>query len=106
MKKTAIVIFLALPLLLLAVILCSPDRALSEAENRPLRTKADIRWNVMDGGFQDWLEDYLSDQFPFRDALKRAEVRCAIAAGTIGRSSRSIRPTARRTRSISLTVRA
>lgn len=81
MKKTAIVIFLALPLLLLAVILCSPDRALSEAENRPLRTKADIRWNVMDGGFQDWLEDYLSDQFPFRDALKRAEVRCAIAAG-------------------------
>lgn len=76
--------FLIVPLALLGFILFCPDRAVSENENRTLKTTADVSWNVADGSFQDWLEDYLSDQFPLRDAIKQAEIECKLALGVRG----------------------
>ncbi len=80
-RKISVTVFLIFPLLLLTVILCSPDRSISANENRTLKTKADVKWSVTNNAFQNWLEDYLSDQFPLRDSLKQAEIECRLSFG-------------------------
>lgn len=55
---------------LIAGIILLPDREFSENENRSLAQFPSVSFdNVMDCSFQDKLEDYLSDQFPYRDHL-------------------------------------
>lgn len=80
-RKISVTVFLIFPLLLLAIIFCSADRSISANENRTLKTKSDVKWSVTNGAFQNWLEDYLSDQFPLRDSLKQAEIECRLAFG-------------------------
>ena len=86
MKKAAIITFIAVPLIIACLIFLSDDTELSESENRMLRTRAALSSDVLDGSFQKGLEDWLSDQFPLRLELKRAEneIRAALGAQEIG----------------------
>ena len=81
-----IAVFIAFPLILLAAVLLKPDNAVSVNENRMLTTVRDIPTDVLDGQFQEGLENYLSDQFPFRERLKSAEtgVRLRFGQASIG----------------------
>ncbi|MBQ0041800.1 MAG: hypothetical protein KBS85_00580 [Lachnospiraceae bacterium] len=46
-----------------------PDREYSEAENRYLKGKPQVTFsNLFDGSYMDDVNEYLTDQFPFRDA--------------------------------------
>ena len=72
--QLVIAVFIAFPLILLSAILIKKDSVISVNENRVLTARRDIRTDVLDGGFQKDLESYLSDQFPMREGLKRAEV--------------------------------
>ncbi len=65
---TAVVFILAL-YSVAAFLVASPDREISELENRTLTKKKDISFNALDGRFQQSLESFTSDQFPFRDKL-------------------------------------
>lgn len=86
MKKISVYFFILFPLAIASVIFFGHDESVSENENRTLKTRSDVTFNVADGGFQDWLEDYLSDQFPMRDALKQAEIewQLDLGAGEVG----------------------
>ena len=79
-------LFIAIPLLLTAAIFVKPDLPVSVNENRPLRTKSEITFNFFDGGFQNDLENVLSDQFPMRDRIKGAEagMKLRLGSGSIG----------------------
>ena len=79
-------LFIAIPLLLTAAIFVKPDLPVSVNENRPLRTKSEITFSIFDGGFQNDLENYLSDQFPMRDRIKGAEagMKLRLGSGSIG----------------------
>lgn len=81
MKKTALLLFILFPLILSLFIFFGDDKTISENENRTLKTKSDVTFKVTDGAFQNWLEGYLSDQFPLRDTLKQAETELALALG-------------------------
>jgi hypothetical protein len=81
MKKIILLLFILLPLAIGAVVFITPDRAVSENENRNLKTKNSISFKVFDGSFQKDLEDYLSDQFPLKDALKAAQSKAEYTLG-------------------------
>lgn len=80
-KKVSLFLFIFFPLVILSLILFSDDKTVSENENRTLKTKSDMTFHVADGEFQNWLEEYLSDQFPLRDTLKQAEIEGALDFG-------------------------
>ena len=84
--QLVIAVFIAFPLILLSAILIKKDSVISVNENRVLTARRDIRTDVLDGGFQKDLESYLSDQFPMREGLKRAEVDLGLTlrSGCIG----------------------
>lgn len=86
MKKFSLCIFLFFPLVMALAIFLGHDEAVSENENRTLQTRSDVTFRVTDGSFQNWLEEYLSDQFPLRGKLKQAEMewRLALGAGEVG----------------------
>ena len=81
-RTSIIAVFVCFPLVLLGAIVIGKDRAVSVNENRVLTTGADIDFDVMNGRFQDSLENYLSDQFPTRDGLKGAEVNLKLTFGS------------------------
>ncbi|MBQ1441389.1 MAG: hypothetical protein IIZ08_05665 [Clostridia bacterium] len=85
-RQICVVVFVAFPLAILAAIIIKPDNPVSVNENRTLKTGGDIRWEIFDGGFQEDLENCLSDQFPLRDNLKSAEtgIRLRLGSGCIG----------------------
>ena len=62
------------------------NRAFSQNENRLLKTRTGISDNWRDGSFQSDLEEVLSDQFPFRDAVVglQTQVRLAMGARDVG----------------------
>ncbi len=78
MKKLYI-IFIALFLLsfpaLGGYIFASGNREFSENENRMLKTRDQISFDVLSGDFQKDIESYLSDQFPGRDGVVTAQTR-------------------------------
>lgn len=69
MKKVVLILFLLFPALIVSAILILPDNALSELENRSLKTRDQIGGSIADGSFQSDLEGFLSDQFPLREKL-------------------------------------
>lgn len=73
MKKLKIVFLIsAIGLMLFPVlfIALTPDVRFSENENRALNGRPEISLNrVLDGSFQQRLNEYISDQLPFRDIL-------------------------------------
>ncbi len=69
MKRIIGVLFVLVLLLVFAALVALPDKQVSEIENRSLTTKKDISFNVLNGDFQESLESFVSDQFPFRDEL-------------------------------------
>ncbi len=81
LRKFLWISFIAIPLLIAAFILLSPDASFSSKENRSLKTKGSISLRVSDGTFQEDLEACLSDQFPFRSRLKSAEGALRLAFG-------------------------
>ncbi len=73
---TAVVLALALLFPIL------PKRAFSENENRTLTGRPEISAKVLlDGSFQENFEDYLADQFPFRDRFFSLSVRAQRLTG-------------------------
>ncbi len=86
MKKTFLLLFIIVPLSLAAFIFVTPDADFSADENRALKVAGNIRTDAISGDFQNDLENYLSDQFPMRAALKSAEntVRTALGANEFG----------------------
>lgn len=65
-----IALFVLLLACLIAGVIVLPDREFSENENRSLETFPVLSIdNIMDCSFQEDLEKYLSDQFPYRDHL-------------------------------------
>ena len=81
MKKTGLILFILLPALLVSAVFISPDNALSELENRSLKTREEIGGNVADGVFQTDLESFLSDQFPLRETLVLLQTYLRFLAG-------------------------
>lgn len=69
MKKIIVFLFVLALSLVAAVMFALPDKKISELENRSLTTKKDISFDVLNNGFQDSLESFVSDQFPLRDKL-------------------------------------
>ncbi len=72
-KLVCIALFIFFPLVLLSVIVAKHDVSFSENENRVLTTAADVEFDILDGKFQEGLENYLSDQFPLRNRIKGIE---------------------------------
>ena len=61
-------IFMTVLLAVLIWMIASPDRKVSERENRSLRSFPELSFqNVMSGRFMSEFESYLTDQFPARD---------------------------------------
>jgi len=59
-----------------------PDKDYSEVEKRRLQTAPVLTFDsLLTGEFMDRSEDYLSDQFPFRDALMRLKSRFSLLLG-------------------------
>ena len=81
MKKTLVILFILVPALIAASIFIHPDNALSEQENRTLKTRNDISSNIKDGDFQSDLESFLSDQFPLRESLVFAQCKARYIIG-------------------------
>ena len=69
MKRFVLSLFVLIPAIFAVIMLAFPDKEVSELENRSLTTKKDISFNFLDGDFQDSLDGFVSDQFPFRDEL-------------------------------------
>jgi len=62
------VLFCLFLVALLIAFLLTPDREVSEEENRTLQTFPEWTWeDWKDGTFADGINDYLSDQFPMRN---------------------------------------
>ena len=85
MKRLILSLFILVPALIAASV-ALPNAAISELENRNLTTKSDISFNVKDGTFQNDIESLLSDQFPFREGLVKAQtgIRYIIGQRDIG----------------------
>ncbi len=81
MKKAVLILFIILPCIITAAVFTTADNTLSEQENRTLMTRGGISKTVKDGGFQEDLEKYLSDQFPFREQLVYLQSGVRYAAG-------------------------
>ena len=81
MKKTVLILFILLPALLVSAVFILPDDALSELENRSLKTRNEISGNIKDGSFQTDLESFLSDQFPLREKLVLLQTYLRFLAG-------------------------
>lgn len=77
MKKGFIILFLAISVALSGVILASPDKTFSENENRNLKIRADISKE----SFQNDVEEFFSDQFPFRENIAVARAKLAVVTG-------------------------
>jgi hypothetical protein len=69
MKKFVLSLFVIIPAVIMTVMFAFPDKKVSELENRTLTTKKDISPDFLSGSFQDSLDSFVSDQFPFRDKL-------------------------------------
>ena len=69
MKKVLLIVFILVPMIIASAIFVLPDNKYSEKENRNLTVRQSVSHNFKDGSFQSDLENYLSDQFLFRDAL-------------------------------------
>ncbi|MBQ5970431.1 MAG: hypothetical protein IJL52_10065 [Clostridia bacterium] len=67
--------FLLILLLCGTVTVLKGDRAFSDNENRPLKTRSTISSRASDGSFQRDLNEYLSDQFLLRDVCTAAQSR-------------------------------
>ena len=53
-----------------AALLIGKDRAFSEMENRPLAQRPELSFkSVKEGKYSEALEEYISDQLPFKDSL-------------------------------------
>lgn len=77
MKKSFIALFLLIPIVLSSLIFVTPDKAMSENENRALKTKQTL--DVSD--FQNDFESYLSDQFLLRDTIVASKSKLQYAFG-------------------------
>ena len=56
-------------ILLDVVFIVSPDKALSESENRTLQQMPKLNFSTLTNGrFESSFEDYVADQFPGRDS--------------------------------------
>ena len=73
MKRFIVILFILIPALITVCVFAIPDREVSELENRSLMTADNISSNIKDGEFQENIESFLSDQFPFRDELAFAQ---------------------------------
>ena len=80
-KRICVAWFIAFPLILLSVIVAKPDVPVSENENRVLTTAKDVESDFLGGRLQEGLEQYLSDQFPMRDGIKRLDVETKLRLG-------------------------
>ena len=81
MKKVFFTIFALIPFLIALFIFVTPDKAISENENRTLTGRKEIKLNISDSQFQQSLEEYLCDQFPMRERLKSYENKIRFALG-------------------------
>lgn len=73
MKKLTAVIFTAGIIFIFFFSLISPDRAVSVIENRQLTQKPDFSISgMLDKSFTQAADDYIVDQFPFRDSCIKA----------------------------------
>lgn len=77
MKKINALAFVLIPLLICATIFISPDKTISQNENRNLKTRKNISFSTL----QDDFESYLSDQFIARDRIASARSVFAYAIG-------------------------
>jgi len=75
MKKTILILFILIPALITASVFILPDKEISELENRGLMTRSAVSKDIKDGEFQDNIESFLSDQFPFREELAFAQAK-------------------------------
>ena len=67
--RGAALMALALVLLLDAAFLVVPDREFSPVENRTLQTRPALTLRgAASGRYESRFDDYIADQFPFRDA--------------------------------------
>lgn len=85
-KKNAsliqILVFLAFIGAFFVLHLALPDRSFSEQENRALQTAPKFSLSaVTSGRFMSQAEDYVSDQFPFRDGWTTLKARAELLSG-------------------------
>ena len=67
--------FVIIIAIIAVVNILTPSKEISEEENRKLATRPKITLNgVMTGTYMEKFEDYLSDQFAFRDELRKFKV--------------------------------
>ncbi len=72
------VVVVLLDILFIAI----PDRTSSETENRNLQQMPGLSWNTFTSGrFESQFDDYVADQFPFRDTWIGVETTVARLAG-------------------------
>lgn len=67
MKKIISLLFVVVLCVVSVAVFAFPDAQLSELENRSLTTRKDISPDFFSGEFQDSLDSFVSDQFPFRE---------------------------------------
>lgn len=84
-KKSSViqtVIFLAFIGLLFLLGLILPKKSFSERENRSLQTAPQFRFSdLLSGKFTPAYEDFVTDQFPFRDSWTTLKAGAELAAG-------------------------
>ena len=84
-KKSALIqalVFLIFIGALFVLHLALPDRDFSEQENRPLQTAPQFTLqSLIEGRFTQQAEDYVSDQFPFRDGWTAIKARSELLSG-------------------------
>jgi len=86
MKKTAIwiqcLVFLAFITCFFLLNLILPDRSFSQQENRVLQSAPKFTVSsLLSGKFTETFEDYVTDQFAFRDRWTTLKARCELAMG-------------------------
>lgn len=75
-------VFLAFIAVFFAALLVLPKRERSERENRMLQTLPEFSFSALfSGSFTMDFEDYITDQFPFRDSWTTLKARCELLAG-------------------------
>ena len=66
--------FLAIIILPSVFVLTTADKTFSDNENRMLQTAPELSWeSIAEGGFQEKLTAYISDQFPARDTWNKCQ---------------------------------
>lgn len=77
MRKSLIALFLLFPVIFAVLIFATPDKDISEFENRTLKTRQSIEFQNL----QDDFESYLSDQFIARDFIVSSKSKLKYAFG-------------------------